>query len=69
MENLTEQKINILRKDVEAQMQVLYKEVAETLARFATKVAEDVEALEKRLAELEGNKPPARGAKDEGKEL
>jgi uncharacterized membrane protein YccC len=53
MLDITEQKINILRKDMEDGFVNLFKQVAETLQKFAANIAEDMTILENRIEKLE----------------
>lgn len=52
-QKMIEQQINILRKDVADGMRKLYEEVGQTLARLATNIAKEQDALEKRVRNLE----------------
>jgi len=52
-----DQKINIIKKDLEDAMTKLYQEMGQTLARLANNIAADISNLEARIKKLEDAQP------------
>lgn len=76
MQDPTDLKIQILRKDIEESIKKLYQEVAQTLTRAIVKIGGDIEQLvqhqiqlEKRIDQLEGKGIKLRNPETEGREL
>lgn len=69
--DLLEQKLGIIKKDLEDAMTKLYQEMGQALARLATNIAKDISSMEERIKVLEqqadkSNKPrdPSSGGRE-----